>query len=249
MDSGAGRSSPMIKHLRTAQPPRPDGPAPGQLGRAVPGDRSSGRGGSQNPDRLRQTGIPKMMINRWSAGTSVEAIPGGRERRSESYRILTFGGEGQGKPRDGACRLSMVVRPGPSHFVVTLPRLVRWLTPDDEPRRSRSRTRPCTPTVQTHENAPDPATSCHFWGRLVRHLGGESRDSSRSGVGVQDMRCGWPAGGERGWHRCSGTCHSDPAPCTASRSAGVISSTCARRKRLNRLPVGWRRVVPATRPR
>jgi hypothetical protein len=179
-----GRSSRMIKHLRAAQPPRPDGSAPGQVGRAVPGDCISRRGGSQTPVRLRQTGISKTMINRWSAGTSVEAIPGGRERRSESYRTLTFGGEGEGKPRAGACRLPMVARPGPSHFAVTSPMLVRWLTPDDEPRRSRSRTRPRTPTVQTLEKRPNTATLCHFWGRPVRHLGGEYRDSSRSGTGV-----------------------------------------------------------------
>jgi hypothetical protein len=72
----------------------------------------------------------------------------------------------------------MAARPGPSRFPVILPMPLRWLMPNDEPRRSPSRARHRPPVYGGSKNARNTATLCHFSSRPVRRLGGEYRDSS-----------------------------------------------------------------------
>jgi hypothetical protein len=84
----------------------------------------------------------------------------------------------------GACRLSREVRPG------SLPLLSGGReagTMAQAARRTGAIAVPSPhdePVYGCSKNAPDPATSCHFSGRPVRRLGGEYRDSSRSGAGT-----------------------------------------------------------------
>jgi hypothetical protein len=119
--------------------------------------------------------------------------------------------------------MAIEVRPGPSRFPVELPMPQPWLIAHDGPRQSPSRTRPFPPVYGCSENAPNTATLCHFSARLVRHLGGEYRDSSRERAGFWDMRCGCPAGAKTEWHRCSGVCHRDPARRSPSRADGTVA--------------------------
>jgi hypothetical protein len=106
------------------------------------------------------------------------------KRRSAAYRTITVCGPKKGKLCAGACRWSREVRPGPSRSPVTVVRLVRWLIPDDELRRSRLQARSPPPVYGRSKNTPNTATLCHFSARPVRRLGGKYRDSSRARAGA-----------------------------------------------------------------
>jgi hypothetical protein len=68
-------------------------------------------------------------------------------------------------------------------------------------------TSPETMVYGRSENAPDPATLCHFFAPFRRLSGDAVVSASRVHIMGSGLRYGRPGGPRTEWHRCSGDCH------------------------------------------
>jgi hypothetical protein len=138
-------------------------------------------------------------------GNPLRLLP---NRKSSAYRDLS---RKSGCDADGRRQHGRIIK-GMGQFFTLTPFIDRTEagTMDDRRRSTTDFAPPRSLPVYTmygcSENAPDPATLCHFSGPPARPRGGATGPASRCGVTGSGLRDGRPGRPEARWHRCTENC-------------------------------------------